>query len=258
MTKQMKKTNWRHQYDRILKFWVKRKIVEAKSYKRYGKIDMPTHIHIETQTACNRKCSYCPNSIYSRGDLKNQKFMSMETINKILDDLQTIKYNGLINPQGYGEPMLDPRLFDIIKLIKKKLPDCIINLDTNGDYIKKDTVFPKELDMWNKSEHSDPNFEEKNILNNRGGLMNPKHVDHFPYCAYENNNMFIDYKGDMIVCCHDYFGQVVFGNVNKTPVMDIWNSERYKKIRQEWKRKVYSLDICKKCVGEFKAKEDSL
>ena len=33
---------------------------------------------IETITACNRRCSYCPNSLYDRGLLSNMKKMKTE------------------------------------------------------------------------------------------------------------------------------------------------------------------------------------
>ena len=43
-------------------------------------------IYIETLTACNLRCSYCPNSVYERGLMKNNEEMDTELFYKIIDE----------------------------------------------------------------------------------------------------------------------------------------------------------------------------
>ena len=59
--------------------------------------------------------------------------------------------------------------------------------------------------------------------------------------------MTINYKGDIILCCNDYFGKYKFGNVANEKLIDIWNKKGYKKIRQNNMDGKFSLDICKNC-----------
>ena len=40
-------------------------------------------IFIDTITACNRRCSYCPNSMHDRGSIKNMKKMPAKLFYKI-------------------------------------------------------------------------------------------------------------------------------------------------------------------------------
>lgn len=53
------------------------------------------------------------------------------------------------------------------------------------------------------------------------------------------------WNGDITICCNDYLGKEIMGNINKTPFKDIWNSKKYfderKKIIQR------TLSICKNC-----------
>ncbi|MDR1945432.1 MAG: hypothetical protein LBQ59_05230 [Candidatus Peribacteria bacterium] len=48
---------------------------------------------IETSTACNRRCSYCPNVYYDNTLLKNNSLMSEEVFLKIISDLGNERYS---------------------------------------------------------------------------------------------------------------------------------------------------------------------
>lgn len=75
-----------------------------------GDDDVPSMVCIETITTCNRKCSYCPNSLYDRGLVMNQSRMESALFRKIIDDLAQSGWRGEIVPHLYGEPLLDERL----------------------------------------------------------------------------------------------------------------------------------------------------
>ncbi|NQT92724.1 MAG: hypothetical protein HQ559_08180 [Lentisphaerae bacterium] len=56
---------------------------------KYGSPDIFPIISIETTTACNRTCFYCPNSKTDRGRLENAKQMDEELFRKIVDGCRT-------------------------------------------------------------------------------------------------------------------------------------------------------------------------
>jgi MoaA/NifB/PqqE/SkfB family radical SAM enzyme len=242
-------------------------------------------IEIETSTACNRRCSYCPNSKFDKGLYKNQRFMDARLFHKIINDLAGMRFKGRISPHFYNEPLLDKRLPGFIRYAREKLPCAEISIFTNGDFLDLDlfyrligyrTVFyitqhsnnlPRKLSLllrrlrahydknviWGRMIH--PNigyrrFTPQTPLMNRGGLVRSKTVGKKVECStLYQNGMTVDYKGNAILCCNDYFSSVILGNLRKESVAAIWNSRRYAQIRSDLSRGIFGLDICKKCVG---------
>lgn len=90
-----------------------------------------TLIAIETGSKCNRTCSFCPVSHAPRED----EWMSDEMIDKIISDLVALNYRDRIYLYSYNEPMRDPRLCDIIRKVRERLPRVCMGINTNGDYI---------------------------------------------------------------------------------------------------------------------------
>jgi len=64
------------------------------------------------------------------------------------------------------------------------------------------------------------------------------------------NKMDIMFNGDVVLCCMDWYRSVVLGNVNNDSLYNIWNSEKFNKIRRMMVSKDDSSDnfICKRCV----------
>ncbi|HLC81067.1 MAG TPA: SPASM domain-containing protein [Candidatus Nanoarchaeia archaeon] len=106
-----------------------------KSYLHYGTTDMFHSVNIETMTQCNRRCSYCPNSIFDRSLPKNNKLMDESLFKKIIDDLAEMKYVGEIVPSFYGEPMMDQRLAQLMAYAHQKLPQSRLKIISNGDFL---------------------------------------------------------------------------------------------------------------------------
>lgn len=94
---------------------------------------MFSSIAIETSSQCDRRCVFCPNSVSPRSNI--EEFMSMDLIEKVLDDLVAIGYRKRIELYIYNEPLRDRRLCDIIKMVRKMLPKSCIMISTNGDYM---------------------------------------------------------------------------------------------------------------------------
>jgi hypothetical protein len=63
-----------------------------------------------------------------------------------------------------------------------------------------------------------------------------------------DNPVAINSHGDVRICCNNYRGQVVFGNLCYESLQDIWSKSEFVKIRHEIESAVYTLDICKICT----------
>jgi cyclic pyranopterin phosphate synthase len=239
-------------------------------YKFYNK---PLYIDIETITACNRRCSYCPNSIYDRGTIKNCKLMDESLYHKIIDELALWQFAGHIHPFWFGEPLLDKRLPDLISYTKMKLPKSTITVFTNGDLLtiqtfkklkhagvdgfwitqhdKSETQTMKEFKKYINENGSAGVKITYHIIDNymnRGGLVNVNKKTYTPkYCLMPSKHITIDYAGNVVLCCNDYFSTISFGNLKIESLTDIWNKPSYIKIRKELWKGLMRHDMCKKC-----------
>jgi len=46
-------------------------------------------------------------------------------------------------------------------------------------------------------------------------------------CLRALTQLYVAYNGDMHMCCMDAFGRIVFGNLNKNTIREIYNSDKY-------------------------------
>lgn len=91
------------------------------------------HVAIETSAMCNRTCVFCPNHHNQRPD----ELMPWDLIEKTTQELKAMKWRGRWSPYIYNEPTRDPRILDIIRYVRKELPNASIMLNTNCDYFKR-------------------------------------------------------------------------------------------------------------------------
>ena len=109
------------------------------NFKIFGERELlPNFIELETSTFCNRRCPWCPNSIYSRS--MKQKNISNKLFNKIINELAELRYSGEISLHNYNEPLLDKKIFYYINKIKMKISKSHILLYSNGDYLNRKMV----------------------------------------------------------------------------------------------------------------------
>ncbi len=237
-------------------------------------------VEIDINTSCNRRCSYCPNSIYDRGLIENEKLMSTELFYKIIDELSEIEYNGRISPVFYGEPLLDKRIVELMRYVRNRLPKSRIVMFTNGDYLTPAKYFElqkvgvdefiitqhgqdipegiKSLYKLCESNDCDLNpityqvYSPAIELYNRGGLLGLPVVSPVPTCAYDwVPRIVINHEGDVILCSNDYFSEVKFGNVQEKKLIEIWMDKTYRNLREDLRNQHYTLPICIKCLENY-------
>lgn len=194
---------------------------------------------------------------------------------KIIHDLAEVNYRGRIHPNWYGEPLVDKRLPDLIAYTKEYVPLAEVRIYTNGKLLTVElfnTLIEAGTDSFMITQHEEamsenmkkvftfvehrPELREKMtyrtfqsdlILRNRGGLIvNPSTAGRRNKCK-AIWQMDVNYKGEVALCCDDYFSSVVFGQAQYESVVQIWNKASYKKARAQLSKGIPVFDICKKC-----------
>lgn len=242
--------------------------------------DIFQNIEIEINTSCNRRCAHCPNSLFDRGLIWNEKLMPAELFHKIIDELAEIDFSGRISPHFYGEPLLNARLADFMRYARKKLPKSKIVVHTNGDFLTYDkylelvqagvTAFfvtqhcpdmsAAMKDLYGHFEYPRQLpvpvcyqvYDETTPLYNRGGLIGVSIPHSVPNCTLESYScVVIDHNGNVVLCCNDYQSSVTFGNVQEKNLLSIWNEKRYRAVREELRKLNFTYPICRKCIEDL-------
>lgn len=221
---------------------------------------------IETTSFCNRKCGFCPNSrILKTRDM----LMPWETILRTVGELKRVGYRGRVHLYGNGEPLSDDRFREILIRVRMELPENHLFISTNGDYLNKPDDI-RDLMTWGLDELHISHYDEKNWhltreaiagvhhfgmgtlrleFYNRGGHVPVRSITDHDRCWWAWGKAYINYRGEWCLCCSDWKGEVVWGNVNEKPLDEIWNSKRFRQCRETHAtgRGKKELPLCDKC-----------
>ena len=248
------------------------------SYLRYGDPYFPRIITIEISSHCNRACTYCPNVVAPQ----TPRLINEDNFKRIVARIKEIRYNGVVDFIFFSEPTLHPKLAEYIAHVKREVPWCIPRISTNGDlltskkvkafvdaglervYVMRHVPTP---DGWVENiDNLDKEFPgvfvkmdieevERTVgLNHYGGVVEVKKVikalpnkDGSPSCRIHNHIAQITIDGDWNLCCTDWAKTISFGNVIQTPILELWYSDKFKKMRKDLRAGVARLNVCKDC-----------
>ncbi len=229
-------------------------------------------VEIETTSICNRKCLYCPNSVAERpaGNIPDELFT------KIIDELAEMNYSGRLSPHLYGEPLVDKRIVRFIAYARERLPGAFIKLFTNGDLLTFELLNELDaagVDVFRVSQHDKQAdsrlidilqrytgiagkhkveymkyFDNDENLMNRGGLIAVRHDVNMKFCTYVSG-ITIDFEGNMLLCCQDYLAKHKLGNLKDENIMDVWNKDSYKSLRDRIESGMWLTALCRVCNG---------
>ena len=245
------------------KTYIARQIYIRLRRRRYSFVST----NIEIFGVCNRECPFCFNN--PKFPQRDKGRMEQKVWQKIIDELSSLKFSGRISPHLYGEPLLDDRLPSFISYARKKCPNSYILFSTNGDYLTEKILLDlieRGVDFLTVTNYDDNENKKLNYLEKKypGHLKVRSYMDfkktdrsgeiykrglqlQIP-CLRPTGQLVINWEGDILLCCMDYYAKVKFGNVKQQKIIDIWNSADFIKYRNQLKlgkRNVYA--ICKHC-----------
>lgn len=226
-------------------------------------------INIETTDWCNRKCSFCPNSLID----KEPEFMPRGLYEKILAELAEHNYSGRIHLYQRGEPLLDERLPGWTAMARKACPGSHLYISTNGDHLTRDLAkslfragmneievshydgMREELvretsDFYGLVLHFDKRRDGNWHWFNRAGLVDvPSSMGTMDggLCWWIFRKAGITCRGDYQLCCADWFPGKL-GNIKDSTLMDLWNGKLlwdYRMAHTEKRGK--TMPLCDKC-----------
>lgn len=92
-------------------------------------------VEIESDSFCNRKCSYCINSLFDK--TRENIVMPPILFEKIIRELAEVEYDRMVTFHRYNEPFHDQNneILNRISFARKKLPNAILAVSSNADYI---------------------------------------------------------------------------------------------------------------------------
>lgn len=76
-------------------------------------------------------------------------------------------------------------------------------------------------------------------------------------CIYLWRDAVILWNGDVVPCCMDFDGKLVFGNLRRERLKDIWNSPKIKSLRKEQIENNYANPLCKNCSEWLDSDKDT-
>lgn len=232
----------------------------------------PGVVEVETTTYCNRRCTYCPNSIFDRGLRANETQMPVGLWNQIVDDLGAQNFVGQFSPHRYGEPLADERLPELLAHARAAMPHARIAIYSNGDFLTPhlwDRLSPS-VDQLIITQHGDvmpaglrsllphPRIRYRTRAtiearaSNRAGTLTHIPVTLRRSCGVVMSELHIDAHGDLMLCCEDYLGKRTFGNIRGRTLDEIWSDPDRLAVHRGAVRGEFALDACRSC-GYFGA-----
>jgi radical SAM protein with 4Fe4S-binding SPASM domain len=204
--------------------------------------------------------------------------MDWQTIERIVYNLKDLKYSGRISWFWINEPLMEKRIFEILKLTKRHCPRAFLSLTTNGDPLNE-TLYrdlrKSGLDALSVSIYDDKTFDKIKRMKKDDRLVTidmrkppPGRLENRASSIKQNTSVFENYqrrflnescerpfrmitvnpKGQVVLCCADMYSDVVMGDIHKQRLEEIWNNEMfhyYRKTLIERGRK--NLKLCDGC-----------
>ncbi len=238
-------------------------------------------VELNITELCNRTCIFCPrhdSKVYPNRNLN----MSVETAEIIAKNLSNFNYKGKISYSGYSENFLNKKFVDIISVMRKYLTDNLFECNTNGDFLKKESIgefFESGLDLLYinlydgieqkekfediMSDIDDSKYKYRAhysqddyglFINNRGGNITWLGFDESDIeslkgkpCYYPFYKMFVDWDGNVLFCSNDWGKEIVVGNLVKDTLYNVWFSDKMYDIRKKLSVGDRSHSPCNKC-----------
>ena len=131
------------------------------------------------------------------------------------------------------------RIYDILGVEAEKRESAFRKINKLASY------------RWNVVEIYPNVFFETYVLNEWGNAFGPVEIRKAwgGYCFGMQDHFSILHNGDVILCCVDYDGRTVIGNINDASLEEILSSDQLGEIMKGFKRFQLVHPHCKQCLG---------
>ena len=244
------------------------------NFLRHRRRGLPTVMGIELSTACNRTCSYCPQSI---GQKPKQQIIAPTMWDKWTSRLREFDWRGAVGFTRYSEATLIPNFTEYVADLKAKVPACLPYLYSNGDrpemlraafYAGLFRVVITQHENTDETKWLPPildlkkefgwriKFHKISHYSNWAGALSHIKMEPFTECIEGGTGMGFNIDGHMFMCCSDpQLRTSLWGNLMNRSLHDIWFDPTYMRVRADLLKGVPHLKICHGCFGKTSFEE---
>ena len=242
-------------------------------------VPQPNVVNIETINRCNSTCAFCTANVHA----EKRPLMKIDDglYRSIIDQLADWNYKGHLTLYGNNEPWLDTRIVEFHKYAREKLPESFIFMSTNGliltlekvneikpyinqliinnysmemklhpniqkiyDYVKAHPEEYKDLDIQIQMR-----YLQEVLTNRAGSAPNKKATEKVikETCLLPFTDAWIMPNGKLGLCCCDNFEVTDFGDLNTTPLKEVWASPKFMEARRAIAEGRQEYPFCKHC-----------
>lgn len=252
-------------------------------------------ISVEISAACNRRCKFCPVSVYQR----TEELMDEVVYGAIIGELASLKYRGRVEFYIYNEPMKNRSHLERCVRQARAMLKATLMVSTNGDYMKSvedlewlydigvnqvvlnaytakrypvflewqaeyerrhgkllDVVYSgipigkKALKVYDKSGGDNFGSGVFALQNRAGSIPEFLAVPNEPMkrmCVKPFRLLNINWRGEAMICCNDYYADVPVGKVPSQSLVEIWNGPILSAYRKNLLQEDRTLPLCRTC-----------
>jgi cyclic pyranopterin phosphate synthase len=249
------------------------KVVEP-PLRRWVLPDRFSRVEVETSSRCNRGCGYCPVSQVRRPDHRMDEALFVS----IVDQLAEMDFRGRFSPHFFGEPLLDPRLGDLMRIVRARLPRASIVVYTNGDALTASRArellaagvdrfvvtfeepgesrafaqVRRKFPVWTLRRRFLVRHFETDVRHayNRGGTVRmPGRERVATACQAPAVALVVDAWGKVKLCANDYVGAHDWGDLRHERLADVWAKPAFVQLRRELLAGTFTKETCRVCAG---------
>jgi radical SAM protein with 4Fe4S-binding SPASM domain len=181
----------------------------------------------------------------------------------LIKQLKDGGFKGTVFPYLNNEIALDDRIEQICEYIQRELPESKVDFDSNGEVLDVDVALRLKRSgvdlrincygdgIYEKFKDSGIELirheELKPYFYNRGGHLDIGEHKYSGFCERPFTQMYIAYTGSAVLCCSDFYHEVVMGDTYKKGLTNIWNSKKYEAYRNNLYMGNRDYKLCNKC-----------
>ena len=185
-----------------------------------------------------RECTRSTILISTNGDLLNREVMA-----RLFDcGLNILLINCYDNEKQYEQ--IDNFVSSFVKRKKNIIKDNRVNVYKVYNYKKKIIQIRRLFGLiapdWTNRSGNVPGAKK---------ILRPLSL----FCPKPFEQLYVNYRGEALLCCNDYKFKVVMGDVIKKRIINIWKNDIYVQYRESLKKRNRNIFLCDSCDFDYRA-----